>query len=49
VKSVVGDAWKKCIRDLQRGRTDLKPTKPKAVRKLDGDLCSTLLEMETTF
>jgi len=29
-KGIVGDAWK-CIRDLQRGRASLKPTKPKAV------------------
>ena len=37
---VVGDAWK-YIRDIQRGRTGLQPTKPKAIRNLNGDLCST--------
>jgi len=40
MKGLVGDAWK-YIRDIQSGRAGLKPTKPKAVRKLDGDLCTT--------
>jgi len=49
MKSVVGDAWK-YTRDIQSGRAGLKPTKPKAVRKLDGDLCTTPEEsLQTTF
>ena len=40
---VIGDAWK-CVRDIQRGRAGLHPTKPKAVRNLNGDLCSTPAE-----
>ena len=40
MKGVVGDAWK-YITDIQSGRAGLNPTKPKAVRKLDGDLCTT--------
>jgi len=43
MKSAVGNAWK-YIRDIQRGRAVLKPTKPKAVRKLDGALCTTPVE-----
>jgi len=43
MKGVVGDAWK-YIRDIQSERAGLKPTRPKAVRKLDGDLCTTLVE-----
>jgi len=43
MKGVVGDVWK-YIRDIQRGRAGLKPTKQKAVRKLNGDLCSTPVE-----
>ena len=33
-------AWKG-IRDLQRGRAGLLPTRPKAVRNLDGKFCAT--------
>ena len=44
MKGAVGDAWK-YIRDIQRGRAGLKPTKPKAVRKLDGALCTTPVEV----
>lgn len=40
---VISDAWK-CVRDIQRGRAGLHPTKPKAVRNLNGDLCSTPAE-----
>jgi len=43
MKGAVGDAWK-YITDIQRGRAGLKPTKPKAVRKLDGTLCTTPVE-----
>ena len=39
---VIGDAWK-CVRDFQRG-AGLQPTKPKAVRNLNGNLCSTPAE-----
>ena len=34
------DAWKD-IRDLQRGRAGLLPTRPKAVRNLDRKFCAT--------
>ena len=40
---VIDDAWK-CVRDIQRGRGGLHLTKPKAVRNLNGDLCSTPAE-----
>ena len=40
---VIGDAWK-CVRDIQRGRAGLHPTKSKAVWNLNGDLCSTPAE-----
>jgi len=33
-------AWKG-IRDIQRGRAGLLPTKPKAIRDLNGQLCAT--------
>ena len=39
VKRSVG-AWKD-IRDLHRGRAGLLPTRPKAVRNLDGKFCAT--------
>ena len=40
MKGVVGDAWK-YIRDIQNGRAGLKP---KAIRKLECDLCTTTAE-----
>jgi len=40
MKGAVGDAWK-YLRDIQSRRASLKPTKPKAVRELDGRLCTT--------
>ena len=33
-------AWKD-IRDLQRGKAGLLPTRPKVVRNLDGKFCAT--------
>ena len=48
---VVGDAWK-YIRDIQRGKAGLQLMKSKAIRNLNGDLCSIsfreLAEMATT-
>lgn len=40
-KVMQGVGVRKGIRDIQRGRVGLLPTKPKAIRNLDGQFCAT--------